>query len=36
VAGKITIDTNRNAQKPLVILEVTNGGFHLVKQVAPE
>jgi len=36
VAGKITIDSNRNAQKPLVILEVTNGGFHLVKQVAPE
>ena len=36
VAGKITIDANRNAQKPLVILEVTNGGFHLVKQIAAE
>jgi branched-chain amino acid transport system substrate-binding protein len=36
VAGKITIDSNRNAQKPLVILEVTNGGFHLVKQIAAE
>jgi branched-chain amino acid transport system substrate-binding protein len=36
VAGKITIDPDRNAQKPLVILQVTNGGFHLVQQVAPE
>jgi len=36
IAGKITIDANRDAQKPLVILEVTNGDFHLVKQVAAE
>ena len=36
IAGNITIDANRNAQKPLVILEVTNGGFHLVKQIAAE
>ncbi len=36
VAGKITIDADRNAVKPLVILEVTNGGFHLLKQVAAE
>ena len=36
VAGKITIDSSRDAQKPLVILEVTNGGFHLVKQIAAE
>ncbi|HWD20333.1 MAG TPA: ABC transporter substrate-binding protein [Verrucomicrobiae bacterium] len=36
VAGKITIDAHRDAQKPLVILEVTNGGFHLLKQIAAE
>lgn len=36
VAGKVTIDSERNARKPLVILEVTNGGFHLLQQISAE
>lgn len=35
VTGKITIDTNRNASKPAVILTITNGQFQFVQTVAP-
>ena len=36
ICGKVTIDADRNARKPLVILLVTNGVFHLLKTVNPE
>ncbi|MGH7952757.1 MAG: ABC transporter substrate-binding protein [Limisphaerales bacterium] len=35
VTGKITIDANRNASKPAVILTIKNGRFQYVKTVAP-
>lgn len=35
VTGKITIDANRNASKPAVILTITNGGFQYVQTVSP-
>ena len=35
VTGNITIDENRNAVKPLVILQVKNGGYHYVTTVKP-
>ncbi len=34
ITGKITIDQNRNASKPAVILTVGNGGFQYVETVA--
>jgi branched-chain amino acid transport system substrate-binding protein len=36
VTGKITIDAQRNATKPLVILEIKDGKFQLVEQIAPQ
>jgi branched-chain amino acid transport system substrate-binding protein len=35
VTGKITIDSNRNASKPAVILTITNSEFNYVQTVAP-
>jgi branched-chain amino acid transport system substrate-binding protein len=35
VTGTITIDANRNASKPAVILAITNGVFKYVETVAP-
>jgi branched-chain amino acid transport system substrate-binding protein len=35
-AGDITIDANRNASKPIVIVEVKDGKFHYVTAVKPE
>jgi branched-chain amino acid transport system substrate-binding protein len=35
VSGSITIDANRNASKPAVILEIKNGGFKYVETVSP-
>jgi branched-chain amino acid transport system substrate-binding protein len=35
VTGKITIDANRNASKPAVILEIKNGQFQYVETIAP-
>ena len=35
VTGKITIDANRNASKPAVILTITNGQFKYVETIAP-
>ena len=35
VTGKITIDANRNASKPAVILTITNGQFQYVQTVSP-
>jgi branched-chain amino acid transport system substrate-binding protein len=35
VTGKITIDANRNASKPAVILTITNGQFKYVQTIAP-
>jgi branched-chain amino acid transport system substrate-binding protein len=35
VTGDITIDANRNASKPAVILEIKNGEFHYVETIAP-
>ncbi|HUZ08442.1 MAG TPA: ABC transporter substrate-binding protein [Candidatus Paceibacterota bacterium] len=35
VTGKITIDANRNASKPAVILTITNGGFQYIQTVSP-
>jgi branched-chain amino acid transport system substrate-binding protein len=35
VTGKITMDANRNASKPAVILEIKNGAFQYVQTVAP-
>ena len=34
-SGNITIDANRNASKPAVILEIKNGAFQYVQTVAP-
>ncbi len=36
VAGNITIDAQRNATKPLVLLQVKDGKFHLVEKIAPQ
>ena len=35
VTGKITIDADRNASKPAVILTITNGQFKYVQTVSP-
>jgi branched-chain amino acid transport system substrate-binding protein len=35
VTGDISIDANRNASKPAVILTIKNGGFHYVETIAP-
>jgi len=35
-SGKITIDENRNALKPIVILEILNGQTRLVDSIAPD
>jgi len=35
VTGKITIDTDRNASKPAVILTITNGQFQYIQTVSP-
>jgi branched-chain amino acid transport system substrate-binding protein len=35
VTGSITLDKNRNATKPAVILTIANGGFKFVQTVAP-
>jgi branched-chain amino acid transport system substrate-binding protein len=35
VTGEITIDTDRNASKPAVILTVTNGQFQYVETIKP-
>lgn len=35
VTGKITLDAQRNASKPAVILTIGNGGMHFVETVAP-
>src|SRR5208283_2986044 len=35
VTGKITIDANRNASKPAVILEIKNGAFKYVETISP-
>ncbi len=35
VTGKTTIDANRNASKPAVILTITNGQFKYVETVSP-
>jgi branched-chain amino acid transport system substrate-binding protein len=36
ITGKITIDSERNAKKALVILQIKDGKFHLVEKIAPE
>ena len=35
ITGKITLDAQRNANKPAVILTIGNGGFQFVEAVAP-
>ncbi len=35
VTGNITMDANRNASKPAVILTITNGAFQYVETIAP-
>jgi branched-chain amino acid transport system substrate-binding protein len=35
VSGNITIDANRNASKPAVILQIKNGAFKYVDTIAP-
>ena len=35
VTGSITIDANRNASKPAVILEIKNGAFKYIETVSP-
>jgi branched-chain amino acid transport system substrate-binding protein len=35
ITGRITIDKDRNASKPAVILEVKNGQYHYVETIAP-
>ncbi len=35
VTGNITIDANRNASKPAVILTITNGQFQYVETIKP-
>ncbi len=34
--GAITIDSNRNCRKPIVIVEIRDGKTHLVETIAPE
>ncbi len=34
VTGKITINAQRNADKPAVIIEVANGGFHFKQRIS--
>jgi branched-chain amino acid transport system substrate-binding protein len=36
ITGDITIDEHRNANKPLVILQVKNGKFHLIQKISPD
>jgi len=36
ITGQITIDEHRNAKKPLVILQVTDGKFKLIEQIGTE
>jgi branched-chain amino acid transport system substrate-binding protein len=36
MAGNITIDAQRNATKPLVILQIKDGKFHLAQKIAPQ
>jgi branched-chain amino acid transport system substrate-binding protein len=36
ITGQITIDENRDAKKPLVILEVMGGKFKLIEQIGAE
>ncbi|HXB60065.1 MAG TPA: ABC transporter substrate-binding protein, partial [Candidatus Acidoferrales bacterium] len=35
VTGNITIDANRNASKPAVILEIKNGQYNYVQTISP-
>lgn len=35
ITGDITIDKDRNASKPAVILKIQNGQYHFVQKVAP-
>ena len=35
ITGSITIDQDRNASKPAVILEVTNAQYHFVQTISP-
>ena len=35
ITGKITIDANRNASKPAVILTIKDGQFKYVETIAP-
>lgn len=35
VSGQITIDANRNAVKPAVVLKIENGQYKFVEQIAP-
>lgn len=35
ITGKISLDAQRNASKPAVILTIRDGGFHFVETVAP-
>ena len=35
ITGNITIDGDRNASKPAVILEIKNGQYHYLETVAP-
>ena len=35
VTGRITIDQNRNASKPITIIKVVNGKFHFAQRIGP-
>jgi branched-chain amino acid transport system substrate-binding protein len=35
VTGNITIDPNRDASKPAVILQIKNGAFKYIETIAP-
>jgi branched-chain amino acid transport system substrate-binding protein len=35
VTGTFTLDAQRNASKPAVILSISGGGFHFEQSVAP-
>ena len=35
VTGSITIDNYRNASKPIVIIKLVNGVYHLAQRFAP-
>ena len=35
-SGKITIDENRNARKPILILELRGGDTHMVDSITPK